>query len=193
MVIAALLIRQTWEGWKKNDGLRIEIAVARELQQQLVPLALPAMAGLKLEAAYLPAQEVGGDFYQVIEQKDGAALILVGDVSGKGLKATMTGVLIIGAARALVGEALRPAALLTRLNQEITRSIKEGFVTCLCARVLVDGTVTLANAGHLAPYRNGEEIAVDSACHWALWSAWSIRRRRCNWRRVTCSRFSPMV
>jgi hypothetical protein len=162
VVIAALLIRQTWEAWKKNDGLRIEIAAARELQQQLVPLALPVMAGLEVEAAYLPAQEVGGDFYQVMEQNDGAALILVGDVSGKGLKAAMTGVLTIGAARALIGEALRPAALLTRLNQEITRSSKEGFVTCLCARVLRDGTVTLANAGHLAPYRNGEEVAVDS-------------------------------
>lgn len=161
-VIAALLIRQTWDGWKKNDGLRIEIAAARELQQQLVPLALPTVAGLELEAAYLPAQEVGGDFYQVMEQSDGAALILVGDVSGKGLKAAMTGVLTIGAARVLAGDSLGPAALLTRLNQEMTRSSKEGFVTCVCARVAQDGTLTLANAGHLAPYRNGEEMPVES-------------------------------
>ena len=162
VLIAALLIRQTWDGWKKNDGLRIEIAAARELQQQLVPLALPTVAGLELEAVYLPAQEVGGDFYQVMEQSDGAALILVGDVSGKGLKAAMTGVLTIGAARVLAGDALGPAALLTRLNQEMTRSSKEGFVTCLCARVARDSTLTLANAGHLAPYRNGEEMPVES-------------------------------
>jgi serine phosphatase RsbU (regulator of sigma subunit) len=115
-----------------------------------------------LDAVYLPAQEVGGDFYQVMEQGDGAALILVGDVSGKGLKAAMTGVLTIGAARVLAGDALGPASLLTRLNQEMTRSSKEGFVTCLCARVDRDGTLTLANAGHLAPYRNGEEMSVES-------------------------------
>lgn len=162
VAIAGLLLRQTWQAWKKNDGLRIEIAAARELQQALVPLALPTVPSLALHAAYLPAQEVGGDFYQVVEQSDGAAVILVGDVSGKGLKAAMTGVLTIGAARALTSEALGPAALLTRLNMEMTRSSHEGFVTCLCARVAQDGTLTLANAGHLAPYRNGAEVAVES-------------------------------
>ncbi len=84
VVVAALLIRQTWQAWKKNDGLRIEIAAARELQQQLVPLALPKIAGLRLDAAYLPAQEVGGDFYQVLEQSDSSTLVLVGRCERQG-------------------------------------------------------------------------------------------------------------
>ncbi len=163
VLISGLLIRQALESWKKNEGLRIEITAARELQQQLVPLALPEVAGLRLNAAYLPAQEVGGDFYQVMEQSDGATLILVGDVSGKGLKAAMTGVLTIGAARALASDTIGPAMLLTRLNREMARSSKEGFVTCLCARITRDGAVTLANAGHLAPYLNGAELEVTSA------------------------------
>lgn len=162
VVIAALLIRQTWESWKKNDDLRIEIAAARELQQQLVPLSLPSMAGLELEAAYMPALEVGGDFYQVMKQRDGAALILVGDVSGKGLRAAMTGVLTIGAARVLNENVEGPAELLTRLNHEMMRSSMEGFVTCLCAVIGRDGRLRLANAGHLAPYLNGEEMPVES-------------------------------
>jgi len=162
VVIAGLLIRQTWDAWKKNDDLRIEIAAARELQQQLVPLSLPSVAGLQLEAAYMPALEVGGDFYQVMKQRDGAALILVGDVSGKGLRAAMTGVLTIGAARVLNEDVEGPGELLTRLNHEMMRSSMEGFVTCLCAVIGRDGTLRLANAGHLAPYLNGEELPVES-------------------------------
>ena len=69
------------------------------------PLAsIPAIAGYEFGVAYLPAAEVGGDFYQVLSQRNGSALILVGDVSGKGLKAAMNGVLAIGAARTLAAE-----------------------------------------------------------------------------------------
>jgi len=139
-----------------------ELDAARELQQRLVPLKLPAVTGYRMEAAYLPAQEVGGDFYQVLEQRDGSTLVLVGDVSGKGLKAAMTGALAIGAARTLASEQLRPGLLLTRLNREMTGSQNGGFITCLCAHVSSDGAVVVANAGHLAPYRNGEEIEVES-------------------------------
>jgi hypothetical protein len=139
-----------------------EFQAAREMQQRLVPVSLPAIAGLRVEAAYLPAEEVGGDFYQVLEQKDGSTLIVVGDVSGKGLKAAMTGTLAIGALRSLADEGLPPGLLLTRLNRQIARAEDGGFVTCLCVRVAPDGTAWAANAGHLAPYRNGEELLLDS-------------------------------
>ena len=139
-----------------------ELSAAREIQQRLVPASLPELAGFHLEAAYLPAQEVGGDFYQVLQQPDGFALIVVGDVSGKGLKAAMTGALAIGALRTLAAENLAPAALLARLNRQIQETQESGFITCLCTRISPDGAVTVANAGHLSPYRGGEEIPVDS-------------------------------
>ena len=139
-----------------------ELGAAREIQQRLVPAGMPELAGLKLEAAYLPAQEVGGDFYQVLAQEDGSALVVVGDVSGKGLKAAITGALAIGALRTLAAENLEPAALMARLNRQICDTQESGFITCLCTRIGLDGTVTLANAGHLSPYCRGEEIAVDS-------------------------------
>jgi hypothetical protein len=139
-----------------------ELDAARQIQRRLVPETLPVVAGYKIETAYLPAQEVGGDFYQVLEQADGATLAVIGDVSGKGLKAAMTGTLAIGALRALGAEGMGPAALLARLNEEMLRSQDGGFITCLCARVSRDGAVVIANAGHLSPYRGGEEIALDS-------------------------------
>jgi hypothetical protein len=138
-----------------------ELGAAREIQQRLVPASLPELSGFHLEAAYLPAEEVGGDFYQVLNQPDGAALVVVGDVSGKGLKAAMTGALAIGALRALAAENLRPAALLSHLNDQIRDTQDSGFITCLCTRIEPGGAVTVANAGHLSPYCRGEEIPVD--------------------------------
>lgn len=136
-----------------------ELQAAREIQQLLVPASLPPLPGFAMEAAYLPATEVGGDFYQVLDQSDGATLIVIGDVSGKGLKAAMTGTLAIGALRTLAAEKLGPGKLLTRLNGEMARGQDGGFVTCLCVRISTD-EMTVANAGHLAPYRNGEELSM---------------------------------
>jgi serine phosphatase RsbU (regulator of sigma subunit) len=86
----------------------------------------------------------------------------VGDVSGKGLKAAMTGALAIGALRTLADENLSPGTLLSRLNRQMLAAQESGFITCLCVRVSFQGSVTMANAGHLSPYRGGEEIEVDS-------------------------------
>ena len=139
-----------------------ELDAAREIQLRLVPPCLPDLPGYKLAAAYLPAQQVGGDFYQVIVQSDGCASIVVGDVSGKGLKAAMTGALAIGALRALAHDNLRPAVLLARLNQQLLQTQDSGFVTCLCIRIEPSGAITMANAGHLSPYCRGEEVAADA-------------------------------
>ncbi|MGC2404176.1 MAG: PP2C family protein-serine/threonine phosphatase, partial [Acidobacteriaceae bacterium] len=139
-----------------------ELAAAREIQQRLVPSAPPAVAGFRMLAAYLPAEEVGGDFYQVLLQPDGSSLLVVGDVSGKGLRAAMTGALAIGALRTLAAENLRPAALLQRLNVQILSAEDGGFVTCLCTRISGEGVVTAANAGHLSPYLNGVEVTLGS-------------------------------
>ena len=138
-----------------------ELDAARVIQRRLVPETLPEIEGYEVEAAYFPAEEVGGDFYQVLDTKGGAKLVVVGDVSGKGLKAAMTGTLAMGALRALATEGLGPAALLMRLNRQLAETSDEGFVTCVCARVSPQGDVTLANAGHLPPYRNGEELLLE--------------------------------
>lgn len=139
-----------------------ELDAAREIQQRLVPAKLPQVKGYTIEAAYFPAQEVGGDFYQVFEERDGAQLVVVGDVSGKGLKAAMTSTLALGALRTLANEGLRPGEVLARLNRQMVQTADGGFITCACVRVAECGEVTVANAGHLAPYRNGVELLVSA-------------------------------
>lgn len=138
-----------------------ELDAAREIQQRLVPAQLPSVEGYALDAAYVPAAEVGGDLYQVFGQSDGSALIVVGDVSGKGLKAAMKGTLLLGAVQVLASLELSPAALLARLNREIAAMADGGFITFVCARIDRDGAVTIANAGHLPPCRNGQELDLN--------------------------------
>jgi len=146
---------------REQARVAAELGAAREVQQQLVPATLPEVAGCRLESVYVPASEVGGDFFQILPQACGSSLIVVGDVSGKGLKAAMTGALAIGALRTLAAEGLSPGALLTRLNGQIVASQNGGFITCLCASLAWDGAIVFANAGHLAPYVDGEEVELE--------------------------------
>ena len=155
MAIAAMLFRRAWKAWKESSSLRAEFEAAREVQQQLVT-APPATPGFRIEAAYRPATQVGGDFYRVLPCANGAVLVVVGDVSGKGLRAAMTVSAIVGSLRMLPTRT--PVEILRELNCSLAGNLRGGFVTCLAARVHADGTVALANAGHLPPYRNGEEI-----------------------------------
>ncbi len=134
-----------------------ELQAAREVQQQLV---VPAgdVPGFKIESAYAPAKHVGGDFFRVVPADDGSVLIVVGDVSGKGLKAAMTVSAIMGALQDYSSS--RPSEVLEHLNRVLHGHVS-GFVTCCAALIGSDGSITLANAGNPAPYRNGEEIAVE--------------------------------
>jgi len=112
---------------------------------------------------YLPASQVGGDFYQVLALSEEGFLVVLGDVSGKGLRAAMVVSMTVGALRAIVQQTERPGEILDRLNRELTENKIGGFVTCICARVDAKGTVTVANAGHLPPWVNGEELAMPGA------------------------------
>ena len=140
-----------------------EMAAAREVQRLMVPEHPPQVGGYSIESVYHPAAEVGGDFFQVIATADGAALIALGDVSGKGLKAAMTVSLIVGALRTMADYTQSPAAILQGLNRRLLGRTDGGFVTCVIARIDPSGATTLANAGHLAPYRAGQELPVNGS------------------------------
>ncbi len=151
----------------RNREIEQEMAAARNVQQILIPDELPAIPGLTIESAYLPAQEVGGDFFQILpiansaDQQKPSAFIVLGDVSGKGLKAAMTVSLIVGSLRTYAEFYSSPAELLAGLNSRL-HGRGEGFATCLVLTVEPSGRITLANAGHPNPYLNGVEVATDA-------------------------------
>jgi hypothetical protein len=146
--------------------LERELHSARELQQVLIPEKLPTLPGFSISSAYLPALEVGGDFFQIIPldgPATGSTLIVLGDVSGKGLRAAMAVSLIVGAVRTLAETTSRPAEILAGLSRRLYGRLQGGFSTCIALRLDPDGACTLASAGHPAPYFNDKEIALPGA------------------------------
>lgn len=137
-----------------------EMAAAREIQRAMVPEELPPTPGYELECVYRPAAQVGGDFFQVIPLRSGSSLVIVGDVSGKGLSAAMIVSMVVGALNTITSFTEDPAAILAELNRRVCGRAQGGFVTCLVVRLDANGQLTAANAGHLPPYRNGAEIAM---------------------------------
>jgi len=158
---------------KRQANLEQEIQNARELQQVLVPETMPSLPGFTLTSAYKPAQEVGGDFFQIIPLEgarsgDGAArsgstLVVLGDVSGKGLKAAMAVSLIVGVIRTLAESTSSPAEILTGLNRRLSGRLQGGFATAIALRLDRDGSCTLACAGHPAPFLNDRELSFPGA------------------------------
>ena len=158
LAIVYAVLRYAVEYRRRQSSLEQEFQNARELQQVLIPEELAEIPGFAVTSAYRPAQEVGGDFFQIIPVGRGSTLIVLGDVSGKGLKAAMSVSLIVGALHILADVDPSPAAVLAGLNRRLAGRIHDGFATCLALRVGSDGSVTVASAGHPAPLINGTEV-----------------------------------
>ena len=145
----------------RRTALEQELQSAREIQQVLIPEALPSLERFGITSAYAPAQEVGGDFFQILPNPDGSTMVALGDVSGKGLKAAMNVSMIVGAMRAQATTTSSPAEVLEALNRCLVGRMQGGFATGIVFRLDPDGTVVCANAGHLPPYLNGREFQLD--------------------------------
>ncbi|HEY5328822.1 MAG TPA: SpoIIE family protein phosphatase [Acidobacteriaceae bacterium] len=155
--------RYSMETISRKNILEQEFSNAREIQQILIPDELPEVKGYLLTSAYVPAQEVGGDFFQIIPLKTGATLILLGDVSGKGLRAAMAVSLIVGAARTLAETTTWPAEIMAGLNRRLFGRLQGGFTTCVALRIDPVGNCTIASAGHPSPFVNGIELPLPGA------------------------------
>jgi hypothetical protein len=151
------------EASQQQSKLAQEIRNAQELQQVLVPEAMPELPGFALTSSYRPAQEVGGDFFQVVPLVAGGTMVVLGDVSGKGLPAAMTVALVIGTVRTLAEFTTSPAEMLERLNRRLLGRLHGGFATCVALRLQADGSGAIACAGHPSPYLNGREIQLPGA------------------------------
>jgi Stage II sporulation protein E (SpoIIE) len=155
--------RYEMEQRRLQTRLSEEFRNAQEVQRILIPEEFPTLPGIAVTSAYRPAQEVGGDFFQIIPLPGGGALLVVGDVSGKGLHAAMTVALLVGAIRSAVEVTTEPAEILSGLNRRLHGRLRHGFATCLVIRLDGHGGCILANAGHPPPYLNAQEVQLPSA------------------------------
>jgi serine phosphatase RsbU (regulator of sigma subunit) len=159
--ICVLLVRRLFVSVRKQRLMALDVKQAQELQKVILPEAQAHHPGLEIEAVFRPAREVGGDFFQVFPNTSGENLLIVaGDVAGKGLQAGMLVALTVGAIRTEAAHTGDPMQILKSLN---SRLCGRGMATCLAMTIDADGEVTLANAGHIPPYRNGESLQMEGS------------------------------
>jgi hypothetical protein len=163
IIITVMLLRRFVHAQRMKELWKLEIQQAQHVQQVLIPDALPKVKGLTIKSEYHPAREVGGDFFQILPGDiPGTVLIVVGDVTGKGLQAGMLVALIIGAIRASIQHSSDPAQILSEVNEQLCER-HHASATCMILLIDPDGNVLIANAGQLPPYLNGREIKMDGA------------------------------
>jgi uncharacterized membrane protein len=141
---------------RDQERVSSELAAARSVQELMIPQEKLQTPGFEVDSVYNPANEVGGDFFHVQPTDEGGLLVIIGDVAGKGLKAAMNVSMLMGGLRRTPERS--PAKILESLNRVLTGS--ESFTTCQAVWFAPDGEVVLANAGHLPPYLNSQEIAI---------------------------------
>jgi len=171
IVTLAILARDLIRDRSDKQRMAAELAAGRAVQQVLVPDDVPAIPGFNIQSVYKPFGEVGGDFFQVLpinalpidnDPASGGALVIIGDVSGKGMPAAMTVSLLVGTVRTLAHYTQNPGEILAAMNQRMLARSHGGFTTCLVLRADPDGTLTIANAGHIAPYLAGKELPLEN-------------------------------
>lgn len=161
--LAIIIILRSTRISRQQAVLESEMAAAREVQQVILPDQIETVPGFTVESVYEPANEVGGDFFQVLPAGQGGLLLVMGDVAGKGLPAAMLVSMLVGAIRGVAEFTCEPAEMLANLNERLVGRAGEGFATALAAHIAADGRVTIANAGHLSPYLDGREVELTGA------------------------------
>ena len=176
--------------------LEQELHSARELQQVLIPEKLPTLPGFSLSSAYLPALEVGGDFFQIIPLDGpaaGSTLVVLGDVSGKGLRAAMAVSLIVGA--------VAPSQKLLPVRQKFspasvavsTAVLQDGFSTCLVLRLDPRASVPWPAPATPRLTSTIKRLTCPALYPWASIRRLPMRRSSCSSILATAALFTPMV
>jgi len=148
------LVSQQQAEARERERIDQELKVAQIIQQQFLPEDLPDLPTWHVAAFYRPARTIGGDFYDFIAMPDGRVMVVVGDVTDKGVPAA----LVMASTHALLRETgsrlFSPGEVLARVNDLLCDDIPAHmFVTCLVLVIdAATGTVEFANAGHNLPY-----------------------------------------
>ena len=172
LAIVYAVLRYAVDYRHRQTAMEREFQNAREVQQVLVPETLPSIPGFNLTSAYKPAREVGGDFFQILTAGEGGALIVIGDVSGKGMPAAMTVSLLVGTMRTLAHYTQSPGEILTAMNYRMLNRSAGGFTTCLVVRVDHDGNSRQRTRD------TWRRISMAANCHCRMACRWDWKRRQ---------------
>jgi phosphoserine phosphatase RsbU/P len=134
----------------EKERLERELSIAREVQTRLLPQAIPQLSGLSIEASSVSAQEVGGDYYDLIRLDDHRLAFIVADVSGKGTSAAFYMAEMQGIFHALAGITSSPTDFLSHANEALARSLERHVFISVIYGVLDTSReeLVMARAGH---------------------------------------------
>ncbi len=148
-----LQIEASYRVLREKEAIEREIAIAREVQRELLPRAVPRVRGLALAGACLPAVGVGGDLYDFLPFSDDRIGLVIADVSGKGIPAALLMAGLQASLRSLALPDMPPSEVALRMNEMLLRSTSAArYATMFFA--LHDGRsriLTYSNAGHWPP------------------------------------------
>ena len=134
----------------EKERMKKELEVARDMQCKILPEHTPVFPNLQIATRFIPAQEVGGDYYDFFDISPSQLGFVVADVSGKGISAAFIMAEVKGVFESLSKIINTPKELLTRANEILKKSLdKKSFVTAIYGIIDVkSGKVNLARAGH---------------------------------------------
>ena len=145
----------------EKQKLEQELSLAAVIQQSFLPTALPSSSRYRTEARTVPAQVIGGDFYDFVELADDRLGIVIGDVAGRGIAAAVYLARLISEFRAAAVRSTGPGEALERLNRQLLARSTRGLFVTLTYLMLdaASGEVCYSSAGHLPILRRRGETA----------------------------------
>lgn len=155
-ILAATAIGKLRAIERQREQARVEqeLSIAREIQNSFLPQSLPSPANLGFAAAYRPALNIGGDFYDVLEIGPDEIHFVIGDVSGKGIPAALLMAQALSTLRLVIQPGISPVEALSRWNTMLcTHTIRGMFITAILGRITPSlRLVEMASAGHCPPF-----------------------------------------
>lgn len=154
----------------ERERQRVELETARRIQSSILPDLPESLNGVQLAHAYLPASEVGGDFYDVLALEDGRLAVAVGDVAGHGVSSGLVMSMAKSALAVQVTFSPDVADVFRTLNRTVYQTARKRLLATLCYAIVdpVKMEMLYASAGHLFPYRispHGKVEALESVSY----------------------------
>lgn len=139
---------------REYEGVRQELLLAYDVQQRILPPTQNEIGSFQITCYLRPAREVGGDLYDVLRLTEQEFVVVIGDVSGQGMPAALVMSAVVAQFRAEARRGGTASQIMTRLNQQFCKTLKDTMMVTLGIGLLdiQTGSLTYSSAGHLAPY-----------------------------------------
>ena len=165
-----LKLKESYRIQLERERLQSELETAREMQMGIMPSKAPDCAGFEIAGVCMPATEVGGDFFDYVypdgDEENAEIAIAVADVSGKGMKAAMTAVMVSGMLNTEAIHRTNPAEVLIRINRPLYRKSDRRMFAAMLYGILDPRKklFTFTNAGQMPPLllRDGKVVTISS-------------------------------